>query len=279
LDLDAYFERIGYQGAPRPDEETFTALHEAHLASIPYENLDLQLGETKPLDEDRFAERLVGEGRGGWCYEMNGLFSCALRKIGFRVDRLGGAVVRDIMGEQSIGNHMVLRVDLGRIFIADVGLGDGPLHPFPLEKRSWTESGLTFALERTQDDWWRFQNHQHGLAPRFDFEETPRELKWYETQCHFLQNSDQSPFIAMAMSFKRDPEKIRALRELTYIEIEGSKKTERQVTTLPDYQNLLGQIFSTACVLDTTRLWEHVSCRVAARAEEAFLAQAREDSE
>ena len=138
MDLEAYFERVGFDASPRIDEETLFALHEAHLAHIPYENLDIQLGEKKVLDEARFETRLVRERRGGWCYEMNGLFSAALRQLGFRIERLGGAVVRDVIGQDSIGNHMVLLVDLGRgqRLIADVGLVGLNRHAAHLHERT-----------------------------------------------------------------------------------------------------------------------------------------------
>lgn len=268
MDLEAYFGRIGFEGSPRVDEETLFALHEAHLSQIPYENLDIQLGQEKILDEDRFETRLVAQRRGGWCYEMNGLFSSALREIGFRVDRLGGAVVRDVLGEASIGNHMVLRVELDRPLIADVGLGDGPLHPFPLEPRSWSENGFDFSLARTDDGWWRFHNHAHGLAPRFDFTETPRALSWYQDQCSQLQAGDHSPFIGLAMTFRRDPKRIRALRDLTYLEIEGPRKTERRIETLAEYANVLGGLIDFDLGSDLEPLWIRVSTRAVKRAAE-----------
>ena len=268
MDLDAYFERIGFEGTPEPNEGTLFALHEAHLARIPYENLDIQLGQPKVLDETCFEERLVAERRGGWCYEMNGLFSMVLREIGFRVARVGGAVVRDVLGEDSIGNHMVLVVDLGKPIVADVGLGDGPLHPFPLEERSWAEGGFEYALERTDDGWWRFQNHRHGLAPRFDFTETPRSLDWYQNQCKQLQSGGQSPFIALSMTFRRDPTRIRALRELTYLEITGPNKTERTIQSRDEYASILSSLIDFDIGSGVDRLWTQVSTRLAARAAE-----------
>ena len=269
MDLEAYLDRIGYQGPVQPDEQALFALHRAHLAAIPYENLDIQLGQPKVLDEDRCAERLVGRRRGGWCYEMNGLFFAALREIGFDVQRVGGAVVRDILGEDAIGNHMVLLVDLDRRFVADVGLGDGPLHPFPLEERRWSEDDFHYGLARTDDGWWRFENHEHGLAPRFDFTETPRALDWYQPQCRVLQSGDSSPFVALAMTFRRDPRKIRALRDVTYLEIEGTKKTETRIESRGEYARLLGQLLDLDLGEDALRLWSIVSARDAKRRAEA----------
>ncbi len=266
MDLDAYFERIDYRGSPRPDEKTLFALHEAHLTHVPYENLDIQLGQEKILDEAHFEARLVGEGRGGWCYEMNGLFSAALRQVGFRIERVGGAVVRDVIGVDSIGNHMVLLVDLDQRFVADVGLGDGPLHPFPLEVRSWTdEDGFEFRLERTDDGWWRFQNHEHGLAPSFDFTETPRPLEWYQDQARSLQTGDTSPFVGLAMTFRRDRKRIRALRDLTYLEIRGPDMTERRIDSLGEYSRVLSSLIDFDLGADIERLWTRISTRIERR--------------
>ena len=265
VDLDAYLERVGFEGTPKIDEDTLFALHAAHLASIPYENLDIQLGRCKPLEEASFEQRLVAERRGGWCYEMNGLFSAALREIGFRVDRLGGAIVRDVLGDASIGHHMVLSVDLGHRLIADVGLGDGPLYPFPLEPRRWTEHGFHFELARTDDGWWRFHNQEHGLAPRFDFQETPWELVDYAPSSHFLHQPD-SPFVGLAMMFRRWPTRIRAVRDLTLFDIEGSEKTERRIASRDEYAEIAAELVGLRDDDAITALWERISTRVAERA-------------
>ena len=162
--LDDYLARIGHNGPLRIDAETLSAIHRAHITAVPYENLELQLGRPNVLAEEAFVEKLVKRRRGGWCYEMNGLLTRALRELGFSVTRVGGAVAREILGEAALGNHLVGLVDLERRYVADVGLMDGPLDAFPLEARSWREGRLEFRLERLDDGWWRFHNHAHGLA-------------------------------------------------------------------------------------------------------------------
>ena len=217
------------------------------------------------MDEARWEERLIEERRGGWCYEMNGLFSCALREIGFRVDRLGGGVVRDILGDEAVGNHMVLSVDLGRTFMADVGLGDGPLHPFPLEERSWTENGFSYRLGRTEDGWWRFHNHEHALGPRFDFKEVPWKLADYQAMCTALQKDAASAFRVLSMTFRRDVYTIRALRELTYLEITGPAKVERRIECFDDYETVLTSLIDFDLGDNLERLYNLVRDRVARR--------------
>ena len=264
-DLASYLDRIGFEGPLAPNEDTLARLHEAHLRTFPYENLDIQLGERKALDPAGWRRRLVDERRGGWCYEMNGLFSCVLREVGFRVERLGGGVYRELVGDESVGNHMVLLVDLGRPIVADVGLGDGPLQPFPLEERRWNEGSFSFGLERVDGDWWRFHNHEHGLARTFDFQEKPWTLDDYAPRCAHLQDDENSIFRVLAMTFRRDATRIRGLRELTSFVVEDGEMTETRVATYEDYVAALTPLIDFELEDGLRTLYDQVSARVAER--------------
>ena len=89
-ELSRYFARIGYSGDTTASLTTLRGLHRAHLLSIPYENLDIHLGVPLTLDPERIFAKLVDERRGGWCYEMNGLFGHVLDSLGFDVRRVSG---------------------------------------------------------------------------------------------------------------------------------------------------------------------------------------------
>lgn len=91
LDLDAYLARIGHQGAIAPDLETLRGLQRAHVASIPFENLEVALGRQVPLDLKSLQAKLVGRRRGGYCYEQNALFC---RRVGARRIRSRGLSAR-----------------------------------------------------------------------------------------------------------------------------------------------------------------------------------------
>jgi N-hydroxyarylamine O-acetyltransferase len=145
--LDAYLERIGYSGSTAPDEQTLEALQRAQLATIPFENFDILLGRSISLAPAALVEKLIERPRGGYCFELNGLFLLALGAIGFvarpllaRVHLRGGATGR---------THELLLVELaGQSWIADVGFGGPALRaPVPLEldvPRS--QHGETFRL-------------------------------------------------------------------------------------------------------------------------------------
>jgi N-hydroxyarylamine O-acetyltransferase len=196
LDLKAYLERIEYQGVIEPTLEVLIAIHRQHLFTIPYENVDVQLQRTLDLDRERIFTKLVEEKRGGWCYEMNGLLYWVLQEIGFEVTRVSGGVTRSLRGDDALGNHLVLLVDVNEeAWIADTGFGDGVIDPIPLKEGAFRQRGFDFKMERLDDGYWRFHNHQHGAAPSFDFMPQPANEILLEEKCEYLQTSDESPFV------------------------------------------------------------------------------------
>ena len=266
IDLDAYFERIGYGGPALPDLDTLTGIHRAHLLAIPYDALDIHLGREKTIGQQAFFDAIVTRGRGGWCYEMNGLLTTALRQLGFDLIRVGGAVARDLIGDDAVGNHMVGLVDLdGLRMVADIGLGDGPLEPFELKEGTWREGHFEYRLEKLDDRWWRFHNHKHGLAPTFDFTEESRNLEWYEPMCARLQVDEQSPFVNYAMAFRRNENGARSLRDTTLFDVIGDSMVETVVEDRGKYAALLTELLGVDLGQETDTLFEQAHARAMAR--------------
>ena len=134
VDLAAYLARVGLAAVPAPDLAGLFELHRAHVASVPFENLDIQMGLPIRLDLDALQDKLVRRRRGGYCFEQNTLFLAVLQDLGFDAEpwearvRLGVTEVRP-------RTHMLLRVRLGgRDWLCDVGFGgQGPVEPVPLD--------------------------------------------------------------------------------------------------------------------------------------------------
>jgi N-hydroxyarylamine O-acetyltransferase len=263
--LDGYLARIGYGDAVGVDERTLFGIHRAHITSIPYENLEIQLGRENVLGEDAFFDKLVRRRRGGWCYEMNGMMTAALRRIGFRITRVGGAVARELLGDVMVGNHMVGLADLERRYVVDVGVMDGPLEPFPLEERRWNEGELAFRLERLPDGWWRFHNHAHGLARSFDFTEEPRELGWYQAMSTALQTQDSSPFRQYAFASRRFADGFDSLRDATHFHVEHGDLTKRELADGAEYAARLREILGVDLGGEIDGLWGRIAARVRER--------------
>ncbi len=193
MELPGYLDRLGLRGRPGPTHDWLRRLHRAHLEAIPYENLDLALGRTIPIDPAAAYAKLVAGRRGGWCYEMNSLLAWALRASGFAVDLLAATVRRQVADTALAGNHLALRVTLDGPHLADVGFGDGLIEPIPLASGTVQQEGLEFGLERAGDRW-IFRNQADGGAPAFDFAPTPAEPGWFAAPSHTLQTSPESPF-------------------------------------------------------------------------------------
>src|SRR6516162_8977502 len=132
MDVEAYLRRIEYHGPGSPSGQTLRDLHRQHLYTVPFENLDIALGVPIALDPDALFDKIVSRKRGGFCYELNSLFSELLKGLGFRVEMLS-ARVRSADGRFSREfDHMLLKVMLDESWIADVGFGDSSLDPVPM---------------------------------------------------------------------------------------------------------------------------------------------------
>ncbi len=125
IDIDAYFQRIGYRGTAEPTVETLRALHDLHPLAIPFENLSPVLGWPVPLDLPSLERKLIREGRGGYCYEQNTLFAGVLRQLGFQVRGLSARVLWNSPEDAiTARSHMLLEVMAeGEAYLADVGFG------------------------------------------------------------------------------------------------------------------------------------------------------------
>ena len=133
FDRHAYLARIGYEGAIAPSIEILRALHRAHALTVPFENLDIHLGRSISLEPSDLFRKIVLSRRGGYCFELNGLFALLLEDLGFSVTRLAARVLYGAGGVRP-RSHQLLIVQLGAgSWIADVGFGgNGLLEPFPL---------------------------------------------------------------------------------------------------------------------------------------------------
>ncbi|MFF3329642.1 arylamine N-acetyltransferase [Streptomyces sp. NPDC002888] len=135
--VDAYLRRLGVAHPAWPTIDVLRELHLRHLQTVPFENLSIHLGEEIVLEEKRLLDKVLGAGRGGFCYELNGVFAALLTALGFDVTVLAARVYGE---EGRLGipyDHMALRVrtvDAGA-WLADIGFGTHSHYPLAFEER------------------------------------------------------------------------------------------------------------------------------------------------
>jgi N-hydroxyarylamine O-acetyltransferase len=148
FDLEAYLQRIRFSGSTDVSLDTLARLHRAHFHTIPFENFDILLGRGIDLDPQAVFNKLVRKKRGGYCFELNGLFLHALLALGFKARALLARV--HLTGTPSGRGHQLELVSIdGMDWLVDVGFGmNSPSGPIPMEWGwSATMGGRTIRLK------------------------------------------------------------------------------------------------------------------------------------
>jgi N-hydroxyarylamine O-acetyltransferase len=209
--LARYLERIGHGWHVRPKLPTLRSLHRAHVLAIPFEALDVQLGLVPSLEPDAIFDKLVERRRGGWCYEMNGLFGAALEAIGFNVTRLACAVMRQDGGEDRMATHLALLVDCDGPWLCDVGFGGSLLEPLPLAEGTRRDEPYALSLEQLGDGYWRF-SERHETPFGYDFRAEPADESLLEAKRDWQSSHPESNFTSNFVAQKRHPDRHLVLR-------------------------------------------------------------------
>ena len=239
LDLAAYLRRIGYDGATDPSEATLTALYRAHLSGIRFENFDVFLRGRIDVDLESIQEKIVFQGRGGYCYEQAQLFGAVLERLGFRVERLLARVGPDGAAARP-RTHLTLRVQADQqVWLADPGFGSSP--PAPLSLRRYRSGGPQevdgWIYEITPDEEhgqevWKLREYQAGTwATLHRWEDNKVQPVDVVLSNYYTSTHPDSWFTWQPVLVKRDPDAIRSILGRTYtVTTAGHQKTRSELT-------------------------------------------------
>ena len=164
LDLEGYLGRLGV-AAREPGRAALAELHEAHVRTFTFDNIDVLLGRHPGVGLDAVQEKFVGRGRGGYCFEHATIFSAALQRLGYDVRRHLGRVGDPDAGTQQGRTHMVVEVVLdGRRLLCDPGFGMSLLRPIPMTDGAEDDHppGWAYRLRRTAGGDWALDRHRDG---------------------------------------------------------------------------------------------------------------------
>lgn len=201
MNVSEYLNRLNYSKPVRADVETVRGLQLAHLQNIPFENLDIGLGRKILLNESALWDKLITRKRGGFCYELNGMFAWLLKQIGFAVTYLNA---RDYHEEQdTFGidfDHLTLMVTIPNQttrWLADVGWGDTFTQPLNIDDPNEQVQGLHgYRVEAFRDGYQIWQRNYDGSRERqYFFDLTPHRFPdAYVETCLYHQTSPKSIF-------------------------------------------------------------------------------------
>lgn len=250
MDTAAYLTRIQYREPIRPDVQTLHGLQRAHMLAVPFENLDIGLKRPIRLDLESLWDKIVVRRRGGFCYEVNGLFGWLLEQIGFDVTYLNA---RDYHPEDDrFGinfDHLVLLVRVPNKpsrWLVDVGWGDTFTHPLEIDNHEWQEQGLrAYRLEPFREGYQLWQRGYQGEVERqYFFDLVPHRFPAeYEATCEYHQTSPQSIFTRKRIISRLTEDGRVSLDSGRLILTKNGQRSERPFKNEDEFHALLKQYF------------------------------------
>jgi arylamine N-acetyltransferase len=268
-DVDHYLQRLGIDAGP-PTVEGLFALHRAHVERVPYETTWIQMGDPWDVSGRASMRRVATNGRGGYCFHLNGAFATLLETLGYSVTRHVGAVHdADALDAGSIANHLVLTVTglptddnpSGHWYV-DAGLGDALYEPLPLVAGTYHQAPLTFVLAEVDDGWgdWRFTHDPNGCFQQMTFAIAPATEPDFAAQHQRLSTEPDSGFVKWVTIQHRDAHGADIMRGLTLLRVEGPRRTSRLVDDRDEWFEVLREVFNLTLVdatpASTDQLWK-----------------------
>jgi N-hydroxyarylamine O-acetyltransferase len=249
LDIQFYLDRIGHEKSIRPDIETLRNIHRAHILTVPFENLDIHSGEQIRLTEQALWEKIVTKKRGGFCYELNGMFAWLLNQIGFQVTYLNGRVYNE-QGEYGRDfDHLALMVQIpgdNSQYLADVGFGDSFVEPLRIEFSSEQVQGPRgYRLEKAKDgiNLCR-RDFDGGWKRQYFFDLIPRNFPSdYEAACHYYQTSPKSSFTQKRIVTRATPTGRLTLDDRYLSITTDGQREKRPLENEDEFRELLKSFF------------------------------------
>jgi N-hydroxyarylamine O-acetyltransferase len=179
FNLQDYLARIGYKGQPSADIETLRAVMRCQLLSVPFENLDVQAGKVISMVPEVIVDKLVYGQRGGYCYEVNGLFAMALQALGFEYQLVAARPM--FYPCRRPKTHMAIVVKLGQQgWLCDLGFGSygirAPMSLGALDLEIQQDSDYFMLSASSQDTFLLKAKVEQHWQQQFEFDLTPWEF-------------------------------------------------------------------------------------------------------
>jgi N-hydroxyarylamine O-acetyltransferase len=234
-DVRAYLRRLGLPAEP-PSVAALRRLHRAHVERVPYETMWIHLGQAWGIEPHESLRRVAHDGRGGYCYQLNGAFSCLLDALGYHVSRhVGGVHGPDGPSADALRNHLVLVVhDLpdetnpDGTWYVDAGLGDALHEPLPLAAATYQQGPLRLELEATDDGVgdWHLVHDPAGSFAGMSFRSEHTTMDAFAERHAWLSTSPDSGFVRVATAQTRHADGVDIMRGCVLTLVRGGEPIE-----------------------------------------------------
>jgi len=234
-------------GELRPSLQVLKKLQKAHLLKVPFENLDIIAKIPIELNIEKLYKKIVLNNRGGFCYELNGLFFYLLKIIGFKVKMVSARMYNQKNGYGAEFDHMAIITRIKKNdYLTDVGFGEYAFAPLKIELNTVQEDlrGL-FKIEEYDDNYLLVSKYDTDKwIPEYIFSLQSRELKEYEEMCYYHQTSPDSHFTWKKICSLPIQNGRITITENTFKIKEGKNHTEQHIENEMKFKKILNDYFN-----------------------------------
>lgn len=244
LDVQAYLHLLDLTPPQKPTLAFLEQLHERHLLTVPFENLNIHLGRPIHLDIPSLFDKMVRQKRGGFCYELNHLLHWLLRSLGFD-SILISARVRTEQGEFSPEfDHLALIVTLDEPYLVDVGFGNAFRRPLPLSGEVREDISGIYRVRRLENGEFAMQRQSGGnWSDSYRFTLVPRRIDEFLNMCRYHQTSPDSHFTRSRICSLATPSGRITLTDTALKVTENGEQKTHPVSSEEEWSRLLAEHF------------------------------------
>ncbi|MGE6415224.1 arylamine N-acetyltransferase family protein [Planococcus kocurii] len=195
MNKEKYLARFNASAIQEYYLQDLTELQSLHMQNIPFENLDVMRHVPIYLNLEKIYEKIVNQRRGGYCYELNGLFHWLLSQLGYQAKLISATVQRPNGTWAKADTHAAILVEFDTLYLVDAGFGDSTVSPIPLGGERHTDHSGTYRIEKVDDVYYdliRENEENEKVLYRFSTDE--KQLVDFHEGCVFNQVSKDSSF-------------------------------------------------------------------------------------
>lgn len=247
MNVEKYLQRLDLRRSEvGHDVQSLARLQRLHLLNIPFENLDIHWKRTIELDERKFFDKIIGEHRGGFCYELNGLFAALLNALGFKT-RLVSARVCGPGGKLGPEfDHLAIIVTIdGEDYLSDVGFGDFTAAPLKLSfgVEQLDPNGI-FVVKPTESEYLEVVNETNdGWDSCYIFKPDARRLSDFSEMCVFHQTSPDSHFTSGKLCSQMVADGRKTLTDKKFVVSSNGSKIDYEISSEEEFILVLAREF------------------------------------